>query len=124
MRGHAGREVTRAEGTQEIDDWIVLATERDPAVLLAGQAHPRLTAKLAAALPELSRTDVEAVFQLEDGGQTAAQIFLALEAPTVAGPRAAGERVVRFVLVDNRLANTAGALRNALVARARVLSAR
>ncbi|CAM2152600.1 hypothetical protein PT2222_290012 [Paraburkholderia tropica] len=68
---------------QQVDQRIVLTTQRDRAALRRIQADHRGTAEQTAALARLAVIDIEAALDLEDRGEAAAQVFRALQAPQV-----------------------------------------
>lgn len=75
----------------EIDDRIVLAAERHGAVGAAPEADDGLAAEFAPALAERAGADVEAVLELEQRGQAAAEILDAAQPPAAARQVAAAE---------------------------------
>jgi hypothetical protein len=95
--------VTCLERADEVDDGVVLATQRDRAVL-ARQADVSLTTEHQAALTELAGVHVETIFEHEDRLQAAAQIFGAAQAEAAALHHAAGQTVqmaaLRVVVED------------------------
>src|SRR5690606_26856092 len=66
-----------------VDAGGVLATHREGTPVVAGQTHEGLAMELTAG-SRATVTQVEALFQLEDGAQAVAQIFGALQTETVA----------------------------------------
>src|ERR1700749_1905190 len=77
MRGEraAVLRAVQRERAEIVDHAVVLAAERDRAVLVVRQADECPTAELAAVLTQLAGREVEAVFDDEDRLQSAAQIF-------------------------------------------------
>src|SRR6266702_7894425 len=83
-RGEGRTEVVVSrQRLNQVDQRIVLTTQRQRTVCVVRHAHIRLTTEHLATLTQLAGIDVEAVFQLEDRLQAAAQVFSTLQAPTV-----------------------------------------
>jgi hypothetical protein len=79
----AGRQIGRAQRTQHVEAERRLMTERHRADRVRTQADKRLAIEQHAGFSERAGVRIEAVFQLEDCFQAAAQIFHALQAPAV-----------------------------------------
>ncbi len=99
-REHAAQIVVGGDALHEIDERVVLAAERERAVAVARQADERLPAEQAAALTLPAAARIEAVLQLEQRLQPAAEILGAFHAPAAAGEvaRAAVTEHPRVVL--------------------------
>ena len=80
------------ERADEVDDGVVLTTQRDRTVL-ARQADVSLTTEHQAALTELAAVHVETVFEGEDRLQAATEVFGAAQAEAAALHHAAGHAV-------------------------------
>ncbi|KAH0432533.1 hypothetical protein KCU90_g5401, partial [Aureobasidium melanogenum] len=80
----------------EINEEVILPAHRHGAPLFACDTDPRLTAEFVAAIGELAAVDIKTVLQVEDRAQSAAQVFVATQAPAVGTDIAALHHPVAF----------------------------
>ncbi len=91
------------DALHQIDERVILAAQRERAVLICRQTHKCLTTEQATALPQSPRARVKAIFQLENSLQTAAQIFLAFQAPAGTGKIAVTRVADRPLVLAGRI---------------------